>query len=194
LGPGWRSWWIDELTQRAKSMPRGHISKNTFIIHRPGEEPIVYNPGDLVPPHIELDRMAERLKGDPLIEGTDVPVAYLFYYLDSVHNLYAFLSDFPEVSREQAFQAIERRLQENIESVINSDREYVSGTPRFNGTRMTVYTMFEYLADGYDIEGFLDNFDTSVTLEHSAKLLRVAKQLVEFYAYMIAFERIDANQ
>ena len=175
-------------------MPRGHISKNTLVVHWPGEEPIVYNPGDLVPPHIELDRMADRLKGGPLIEGTDVPVAYLFYYLDSVHNLYAFLSDFPEVSREQAFDAIERRLQENIDSVINSDREYVSGTPRFNGTRMTVYTMFEYLADGYDIEGFLDNFDTSVTPEHSAKLIRVAKQLVEFYAYKIAFERIDGNR
>ena len=175
-------------------MPQTHTSKATVIVVRPGEEDVVFRPGDLVPPHIELDRMAERLKGGPLIEGTDVPVAYLFYYLDSVHNLYAFLSDFPEVSREQAFEAIERRLQENIESVINSDREYVSGTPRFNGTRMTVYTMFEYLADGYDIEGFLDNFDTSVTLEHSAKLLRVAKQLVEFYAYMIAFERIDANQ
>ena len=175
-------------------MPRGHISRNTLIIRRPGEEPIVYKPGDIVPPHIELDRMAERLKGGPLIEGTDVPVAYLFYYMDSVHNLYAFLGDFPEVSREQAFAAIEKRLQENIDSVINSDRDYVSGTPRFNGTRMTVYTMFEYLADGYDIEGFLDNFDTSVTSEQSARLLRVARQLVEFYAYKIAFERMDANR
>ena len=175
-------------------MPQTHTSKATVIVVRPGEEDVVFRPGDPIPPHIELDRMAERLKGGPLIEGTDVPVAYLFYYLDSVHNLYAFLSDFPEVSREQAFQAIERRLQENIDSVINSDREYVSGTPRFNGTRMTVYTMFEYIADGYDIEGFLDSFDTSVTPEHSAKLLRVAKQLVEFYTYKIAFERIDTNQ
>ena len=175
-------------------MPQTHTSKATVIVVRPREEDVVYNPGDPIPPHIELDRMSDRLKGGPLIEGTDVPVAYLFYYLDSVHNLYAFLSDFPEVSREQAFEAIERRLEENIDSVINSDREYVSGTPRFNGTRMTVYTMFEYLADGYDIEGFLDNFDTSVTPENSSKLLRVAKQLVEFYAYKIAFERTDGNR
>ena len=175
-------------------MPQGHISKNTLIVHRPGEEPIVYNPGDLVPPHIELDRMAERLKGGPLIEGTDVPVAYLFYYLDSVHNLYAFLDDFPEVSREQAFAAIEKRLQENIDSVINSHREYVSGTPRFNGTRLTVHNLFDFLADGYNIEGFLDNFDTSVTPEHSAEVLKVAKQIVELYAYKIAFERSDASE
>ena len=175
-------------------MPRGYISKNTFIVHWPGEEPIVYNPGDLVPPHIELDRMAERLKGGPVIEGTDVPVAYLFYYLDSVHNLYAFLDDFPEVSREQAFAAIEKRLQENIDGVINSDRAYHSGTPRFNGTRLPVHNLFDFLADGYDIEGFLENFDTSVTPEHSAKILKIAKQLLEFYAYKIAFERIDGNQ
>ena len=175
-------------------MPRGYISKNTFIVHWPGEEPIVYNPGDLVPPHIELDRMAERLKGGPVIEGTDVPVAYLFYYLDSVHNLYAFLDDFPEVSREQAFAAIEKRLQENIDGVINSDRAYHSGTPRFNGTRLPVHNLFDSLADGYDIEGFLENFDTSVTPEHSAKILKIAKQLLEFYAYKIAFERIDGNQ
>ena len=175
-------------------MPQTHTSKATVIVVRPGEEDVVYNPGDPIPPHIELDRAAERLKGGPLIEGTDVPVAYLFYYLDSVHNLYAFLDDFPEVSREQAFAAIEKRLQENIDSVINSDRAYHSGTPRFNGTRMTVYTMFECLADGYDIEGFLNCFDTSVTPEQSAKLLRVAKQIVEFYAYKIAFQRIDGEQ
>jgi len=174
-------------------MPRGHIGKNTLIKHRPGEEPIVYKPGDLVPPHIELNRMAERLKGGPVIEETDVPVAYLFYYLDSVHNLYAFFTDFPEVSREQAFAVIEKRLQANIDDLINSDRDYISGTPRFNGTRLTVHNLFDFLADGYNIEGFLDNFDTSVTPEHSAKVVKVAKQLVEFYAYKIAFQRIDTD-
>ena len=175
-------------------MPQTHTSKATVIVVRPGEEDVVYKPGDPIPPHIELDRMAERLKGGPVIEGTDVPVAYLFYYLDSVHNLYAFFSDFPEVSREQAFKTIEKRLQENIDSVIHSNREIMSGTPVFKGTRMTVYTMFEYLANGYDIEGFLDNFDTSVTPELSAKVVKVAKQLVEFYAYKIAFQRIDADK
>ena len=59
---------------------------------------------------------------------------------------------------------------------------------------MTVYTMFNYLAAGYDIDGFLAEFDTSVTSEQSAKLLQVAKRLVEFYAYKIAFERMGDNQ
>ena len=59
---------------------------------------------------------------------------------------------------------------------------------------MTAYTMFDYLADGYDIDGFLAEFDTSVTPEQSAKLIRVAKMLVEFYAYKIALERMGDNQ
>ena len=81
-------------------------------------------------------------------EPADVPVEYVHYYMDNVHNLHAFLSDYPSVTREQVFAAIEERLQEEIDSILNSDRLYVSGTPRFNGTRMTVYTMFNHLAAG----------------------------------------------
>ena len=62
---GWRNWWIDELIRRAKSMPQTHTSKATVIVVRPREEDVVYNPGDPIPPHIELDRMSDRLKGGP---------------------------------------------------------------------------------------------------------------------------------
>ena len=47
------------------------------------------------------------------------------------------------------------------------------------------------LAAGNDIDGFSSEYDTAVTPEQSAELLRVAKLLVEFYAYKIAFERMD---
>ena len=152
-----------------------------------------FNPGDSIPPIIELDGVAEALEGGPVFEGTDVPVEFVHYYMDDLHNLYAFLSDYPSVSREQALEAIEGRLRENIDSLINSDRKYVSGTPRFNETRMTVYTMFDVLEYGSDIDTFLSKYDTSVTHEQSAQLIRVAKLLVEFYAYKIAFERIDES-
>ena len=59
---------------------------------------------------------------------------------------------------------------------------------------MTVYTMFDHLAYGDDIDTFLSEYDTSVTHELSAELVQVAKLLVEFYAYRIAFERMDNNQ
>ena len=38
---------------------------------------VVYNPGDSIPPTIELDRAAEALEGGPVFEGTDVPVEFV---------------------------------------------------------------------------------------------------------------------
>ena len=171
---------------------RHRKARGKFIYVYP-DRTVEFNPGDSIPPIIELDGVAESLDGGPVFEGTDVPEEYVHYYLDNVHNLHAFLRDYPSVSREQAFAAIEERLLENVDRIINSDREYVSGQPRFNGTRMTVYTMFNYLAAGNDIDGFSSEYDTSVTPEKSAELLRVAKLLVEFYEYKIAFERMGDN-
>ena len=139
---------------------------------------IVIKPGDPIPPIIDL---SEIPKDGHVFEGTDVPVQYLFEYLDNVHNLYAFLDDFPEVSAEQALKAIRERL--NANTVIHSDRDYVSGTPRFKGTRMPVRILFDYLADGYTIEGFLDSFDTAVTREQAVKALETARESLESMAY-----------
>ena len=116
-----------------------------------------------------------------------MPIEFVHYYMDRVHNLHAFLRDYPSVSREQALAAIEERLLERIDSLISSDREHVSGQPRFNGTRMTVYTLVDHLAYGDDI-------DTYVKHELSAELASVARLLVEFYVYRTAFERMDNSQ
>ena len=172
---------------------RHRIARTKLSIHYP-DETVVYNPGDSVPPTIELHRAAEALEGGPVFEGTDVPIEFAHYYMDRVHNLHAFLADYPSVSREQVLAAIEERLLARIDSVINSDREYVSGQPRFNGTRMTVYTLFDHLAYGDDIDTFLSQYATAVTHEMSAELVNVAKLLVEFYAYRNAFERMDNSQ
>ena len=113
----------------------------------------ITRPGDPRPPLVDLSDVP---KDGPAFEGTDVPVQYLFEYLDNVHNLYAFLNDFPEVTAEQALKAIRERI--NANTVISSDRGYVSGMPRFKGTRMPVRILFDYLAQGYTIEripGFL---------------------------------------
>ena len=151
---------------------------------------VVFNDGDSIPQLVELYGVAESLEGGPVFEGTDVPIEYLHYYLDKIHNLYAFLNDYPSVTLEQAFAAIEERLREDLLNVINSDKLYQSGTPRFNGTRMTVYTMFNHLASGEDIDTFLSHYATWVTPEQCAELLQVAKRLAEFYAYKIAHERM----
>ncbi|MCY4652117.1 MAG: type II toxin-antitoxin system HicB family antitoxin, partial [Dehalococcoidia bacterium] len=47
---------------------------------------------------VDLENVSED---EPLFDDTDVPVQYLFKYLDETHNLYAFLDDFPQVSMDQ---------------------------------------------------------------------------------------------
>jgi uncharacterized protein (DUF433 family) len=41
---------------------------------------------------------------------------------------------------------------------IQSDLEILGGTPVFSGTRVPVRTLFDYLADGCNLNQFLDNF------------------------------------
>ncbi len=43
---------------------------------------------------------------------------------------------------------------------ISVDKEVMSGTPVFRGTRVPVQTVFDYVADGYTLDEFLDNFPT----------------------------------
>lgn len=141
----------------------------------------ITRPGHPRPPLVDLSQVS---KDGPLFEGTDVPVQYLYEYLDHVHNLYAFLNDFPEVTAEQALKAIRERI--NATTVISSDRGYVSGMPRFKGTRMPVRILFDYLAQGYTIEGFLDSFATGVTREQAVKALETAREALESMAYEAA--------
>ena len=114
---------------------------------------IVVKPGDPMPPIVDLDEVS---RDGPVFEGTDVPVQYMFEYLDRVHNLHAFLDDFPEVSMGQAVKAMRERVR--AKSVIHSNRDYVSGTPVFKGTRVPVRILFDYLAAGDTVEFFLTSF------------------------------------
>ena len=164
--------------EREWNKPEFSLKRTSITQTKDKADVIVIRPGDPIPPIIDLRNVPENV---PVFEGTNVPVQYLFEYLDNVHNLYAFLDDFPEVSAEQALKAIRERL--NANTVIHSDRDYVSGAPRFKGTRMPVRILFDYLADGYTIEGFLDSFDTAVTREQAVKALKTARESLESMAY-----------
>ena len=143
----------------------------------------VFNPGDIVPPHIEIDGMADALSGGPVFEGTDVPVQYLFHYTDEVHNLYAFLGDFPQVGMEQALAALKERV--DINDVVHSNREIVSGTPVFKGTRVPIDILFGLLAAGESMDEFLEGFPT-VSREKAVEALTLAKNALESIAYETA--------
>lgn len=47
---------------------------------------------------------------------------------------------------------------QNLPITINPN--IVSGTPVFLATRVPVQTLFDYIADGYTLDEFLDNFPT----------------------------------
>ena len=53
---------------------------------------------------------------------------------------------------------------------ITIDPNVMSGAPVFRGTRVPIRTLFDYIADGNDIDEFLDSFPT-VKKEQVLKLL-----------------------
>ena len=141
---------------------------------------IVVKPGDPMPPIVDLDEVS---RDGPVFEGTDVPVQYMFEYLDRVHNLHAFLDDFPEVSMGQAVKAMRERVR--AKSVIHSNRDYVSGTPVFKGTRVQVDTLFDFLTAGDNLDDFLEDFPT-VSRGQAIEALNLAKYALESIAYEAA--------
>ena len=145
-----------------------------------GARVIVIKPGDPIPPLVDLGEVPRE---GPVFEGTDVPVQYMFEYLDRVHNLHTFLDDFPEVSIGQAVEAMRERVKAT--SVIHSDRDCVSGTPVFKGTRVPVDTLFDFLVAGDNLDEFLEGFPT-VSREQAIEALNLARHVLESAAYEAA--------
>ena len=68
------------------------------------------------------------------------------------------------------------------DSVIHSRKDTMSGTPVFKGTRVVVKNLFDYLASGYSLDVFLEDFP-SVSREQAVRALEMAKEALESYAY-----------
>ena len=153
----------------------------------------------------------EIASGRPVFIGTHVPMKTLFDCLSDDDGLDAFLESFPTVSRDQAARAIHmaRAMLETYaygdagrldalssgmpstgqasvplgSSVIHRDADTVWGTPVFKGSRMPMRNLFDYLADGYTITGFLSCFDTAVTPEQARRAICMASDALESYAH-----------
>ena len=69
-------------------------------------------------------------------------------------------------------------LKSMINKVINIDPEILSGTPVFNGTRVPIKNLFDYLETGETIETFLQDFE-SVSREQVLKVLELSEQLIQ---------------
>ena len=63
------------------------------------------------------------------------------------------------------------------DSVIHSHKDTMSGMPVFKGTRVVVKTLFDYLASGYSLDVFLDDF-SSVSREQAVKTLDMARKVL----------------
>ena len=61
-----------------------------------------------------------------------------------------------------------------VMKVINIDKEILGGTPVFNGTRVPIKNLFDYLETGETIDDFLEDFP-SVKREQIIKLLQFSE-------------------
>ena len=66
-------------------------------------------------------------------------------------------------------------MKKHVSNVIISNTGILSGTPVFQGTRVPVQTLLDYLEADDSIETFLDDFPT-VTHEQAVAVLEVAKE------------------
>ncbi|HSK11590.1 MAG TPA: DUF433 domain-containing protein [Phnomibacter sp.] len=62
--------------------------------------------------------------------------------------------------------------------VINIDPEILGGTPVFNGTRVPIKNLFDYLETGDSIEDFLQDFE-GVSKEQVIRVLEMSQKLIE---------------
>jgi len=56
--------------------------------------------------------------------------------------------------------------------LINIDTEIMSGIPVFNGTRVPIYILFDYIEGGEPLSVFLENYP-SVSEDHAIKVLEL---------------------
>ena len=62
-----------------------------------------------------------------------------------------------------------------MNNAINVDKDIMSGTPVFRGTRIPVAILFDYLEDG-KLDSFLENYPT-VTKEQVSDVMKIASRL-----------------
>lgn len=63
-----------------------------------------------------------------------------------------------------------------MEEAVTRDPEIMHGTPVFNGTRVPVQTLFDYLEGGDSLDDFLEGFPT-VKRELAIQVLEESKEL-----------------
>ena len=76
--------------------------------------------------------------------------------------------------------------------LITIDPEITGGTPTFTGTRVSIQTLFDYLATGDTIDRFLEGFPSVSREQAQGVLYLAAKQLIPDYLH-VKPAQIDFN-
>ena len=64
-----------------------------------------------------------------------------------------------------------------VNNIINTNPEILGGEPVFQGTRVPIKNLFDYLETGESLKEFLDDFP-SVSKDQAVNLLVVANRLI----------------
>lgn len=75
-----------------------------------------------------------------------------------------------------------------MNQIISIKPDVLSGMPVFNGTRVPIKNLFDYLETGHTLETFLEEFP-SVKKEQATALLELAENVLSSNA--IIYENID---
>lgn len=68
--------------------------------------------------------------------------------------------------------------------LITIDPEITGGTPVFTGTRVSIQTLFDYLAGGYPLSEFLEGFPSVSQAQAEGVLQLAAKTLIPDYLHV----------
>jgi uncharacterized protein (DUF433 family) len=64
-----------------------------------------------------------------------------------------------------------------VRDYISIDKEVLSGTPVFKGTRVSIQTLFDHLEKGISLDEFLSDFPT-VAREKAIAVIEIASKLL----------------
>ena len=131
------------------------------------------------------DKINAIAEDEPKFEGTDVAVSELFRYLQDGGlglNLATFLTLFPDVTLEQVRDALKEDLRRRLRKVVACERGYISGTPRFVGTRIPVKTLFNHIDRDNLPDELFENFP-GISREQANETLALACEIMEWMAY-----------
>ena len=129
---------------------------------------------------------SETADGALVFARTDVPVKRMFEYLADIKSLKDFHWDFPAVFNEDAYDALvtsgkilELDAYRGVfNGVVDSNRKYVSGTPRFVDSRLPIRSLFDVLAETGTLKDFSYSFP-GPTKKQLAAILELSREALE---------------